>query len=698
MHFDRFAVNATPALGAIPIAPAQYTGAFSASMTQGAVAAPTAAAAATAFDLPGLAGANFNLARGIPGLPLPGAGASGTAGGTALAGGTPSTASPYVLMRPQQPSPYVQQAMQRNALLQQQQFANPTHVPSYQQRLGTSQPRHEHRPQLAAPATNALHSGRSTISPLVRPASAHSSSAHSSHASPVGTAAAAYPVDASARIQRSLSTVSAASALSAGSHASRASSASGASRASRTSGRARVRQGEREPAFLPPPPPAATVAASLCPPHLHAGQRRTNARPGRIDLSRTSFQLMPYGAQPPGRVNAPLPPGVGTPGGGVPMDAIATTPHAHLPLHLLSPGVAFGSQATRLMPGLPLTPGVPTFNPYINQAPGAPLHFPVHPGTPSAHMPFYMGIPTPMDPATPHWPAPPTPHWGMQMVPLATHALTSRPTPGPVPQQNTAAAPHAPHSSEGYPFPVVPSPSRADHEPEPDLHSGLHPEPGSESIAPQVSDRKADPGEPAVLDTEEDGLGSPTVKYAFGQRRASTNSPAVSPMVERRGYGLFPPGPAPSTPHGERDRSLSLSHPVRAPRSQLATEASKVSPTAEVEAEVTRGHDPSADVTRTSAPSTATSAATPTTEELTKAIALMSVRGTALAKAKAQRHSPAPSHTNAKAKEKEDKKPQRLPAPMSVPLADLSPSPSVAERRGMGLSLAHSFVNSPTAS
>lgn len=220
VHFDRFAVNAAPANGSIPVAPAQYTGAFSASMAQGTVAAPTAAAAATALDLPGLAtGAGLNVSGGIPGLPVPGTGAAGPAGGTALAGGAPLTSSPYVLMRPQQPSPYVQQAMQRNAmLLQQQQQQHHPHsfAASF---LSQNQPQHfpPYDKSLTSAAMRSWPPDRNSTtnsSPAPPPASSAGPSSSASP-SPALTAAAAATEDTP--LQR---THSIASHVSSASHAS----------------------------------------------------------------------------------------------------------------------------------------------------------------------------------------------------------------------------------------------------------------------------------------------------------------------------------------------------------------------------------------------------------------------------------------------------------------------------------------------
>lgn len=608
VHFDRFAVNAAPANGSIPVAPAQYTGAFSASMAQGTVAAPTAAAAATALDLPGLAtGAGLNVSGGIPGLPVPGTGAAGPAGGTALAGGAPLTSSPYVLMRPQQPSPYVQQAMQRNAmLLQQQQHQHHPHsfAASF---LSQNQPQHfpPYDKSLTSAAMRSWPPDRNSTtnsSPAPPPASSTGPSSSASP-SPALTAAAAATEDTPLQRTHSI-----------------ASHVSSASHASNPSGEQRRMERPSLPlrgeSSLPRPPTAATEAANRA-------SGRSAGRPGRIEMPPSSLGYMPsypgFGFNPPGV----------TPWGG---ESFPATPHAHLPPHLLSPGVAF-TPGPRLVPShIPLTPGAP-FNSFVNPAPGAPVHF--HPGTPSAHMPFYMGMPTPLDPATPQWPAPATPQWGV-VYPMPNGVAPQPGAQPPAPPQTQRPTQDQPpgtppvqsQSSEGYPFPVVPPQDRMDRE---------------ETVEPPDAPGENAQDESALAD---EGDEETTVKlYAFGQRRASTNSPAVSPMVERRGVGGLVPGP-PGTP--DRERRLSLS--AARGRSSLAHQVES-SPSGEP------GDDALAEGDR------AQTQTTNSTEELTRTIARMSVRGTALSR-------------------RED----RTPAPAGD---------SVAERRGVGLSL-HTSVSSPS--
>ncbi|KDN42849.1 hypothetical protein K437DRAFT_237507 [Tilletiaria anomala UBC 951] len=351
VHFDRFAQNVVPPPGSLPATPSQYTGAFSAAQASSNVAAPT-----------------------VAGIALPNAAAAGGA-------------SPYMMMRlgqhSQQPHQHVhpqyqqypsQQSYLRQGYTAQQQYMDTIARNNLLLSAAASQGSSHAYNAYNGPSWGQLPGGSSGENALSGPAEV-----------PASFNGAAYDGD----LLRS-------SAIGTGSNESVSAGASASASVVSSTGAGEVRQASHP------------------------------AHPGRIDLPPLGFHpSASFSAFSPGvtmtMLGIPMTPGMP----GFTFENIPQTPPTRFgaPLPLLSPGVGAFSPpvggVAHLIPGGPVTPGGQPLKPYMNPAPGAPVHMQhshahqhQHPGTPSAHLAFYMPTPHGEMPPTPHWsrPPPPPPH------------------------------------------------------------------------------------------------------------------------------------------------------------------------------------------------------------------------------------------------------------------------------------------------
>lgn len=255
-----------------------------------------------------------------------------------------------------------------------------------------------------------------------------------------------------------------------------------------------------------------------------------NARPGRITLPPQGFP----GPMHPNQFSPTVPMTPGMPG--FTFHAIPQTPPAYH--HFLSPGLNGPLSPLLGSPQMgPATPGAGSgaFNPHLNHAPGAPIHFTngmttpisnVLAGLPSGYNPMFppMGMNYPVS-SVPHQPQqqyglPQTPHWSQPRPPQSRQKKQEPPIDDPVEAQEESTA--AATSQEG----------RFEQE-----HT-----PGSQNTT-------------SASKEDEEGYPFPVVSpftAALSQRRASTNSPAITP---RTGPNL---SAMPKSPGWERRGSLAL--------------------------------------------------------------------------------------------------------------------------------------------
>ena len=280
-----------------------------------------------------------------------------------------------------------------------------------------------------------------------------------------------------------------------------------------------------------------------------------SAHPGRISLPPQGFpgyggradhgvgQFSPMQA----RMHVPMTPGMP----GFTFHAVPQTPPIHP--HFLSPGLngPFSPPLGSPHYGGPATPGASSaaFNPHINHAPGAPIHFSNGMTTPISNT---IAVPPGYNPMFP----PVGVNFAMMPGPTSPYQAPSQPT-----------APHGLPQTPHWSQPPRPAKNRRGQEQEPPRGSRAAKEedrvgevaPSADfSAAPiETEEVKIEP-EAAVPDSQSGGEGYPfpLVQPQLStvlQRRASTNSPAGSPLPSTN-----PPSLLPKSPGWERRGSLVL--------------------------------------------------------------------------------------------------------------------------------------------